>query len=175
MKTLIAISLTVVAQLGTSVALAAGHDSVAAAPNGIEFPADYRDWRVISVSHRVDHKSMRAILGNDTAVAAAREGRTNPWPDGAVLAKVVWKEAPEEHWSAAIAPSQFVHVEFMFKDAQKWADTGGWGYARWVGDGLAPYGKDAAFAQECMGCHTPVKDRDWVFTTPAVMPVGPSH
>ena len=142
------------------------------APNGLELPADYPDWRLISVSHRTDNNTMRAILGNDKAIEAARAGNTNPWPDGAVLGKVVWKQTAEEHWPSAVAPDKFVHAEFMFKDARKWAETGGWGYARWVGDTLEPYGKDAAFAQECMGCHTPVKQRDWVFTTPAKLPTA---
>ena len=101
------------------------------APNGIEFPADYPDWRVISVSHRVDHKSMRVILGNDVAIKAAREGNTNPWPDGAKLGKVVWKEIEEADWKTAIAPDQFIHAEFMFKDAKKWAANGtGWDRVR---------------------------------------------
>ncbi|MCB1756206.1 MAG: cytochrome P460 family protein [Gammaproteobacteria bacterium] len=146
--------------------------NVEPAPNGIEFPADYRDWRVISVSHRTDHESMRAILGNDIAIEAARAGTTNPWPEGAMLGKVVWKQAAEEHWPPAIAPKAFIHVEFMSKDSEKWASTGGWGYSRWVGDALEPYGKDAGFAQECVACHTPVKSQDWVFTVPAQMPVA---
>ena len=60
----------------------------ALAPNGIALPKDYRDWRVISVSERTDSSTMRVIIGNDVAVAAARAGRTNPWPEGAVLGKV---------------------------------------------------------------------------------------
>jgi hypothetical protein len=141
------------------------------APNGIEFPADYPDWRVISVSHRVDHHSMRAILGNDIAVEAARNGQTNPWPDGAVLGKVVWQETEKPTWKTAIIPDRFIHAEFMFKDAKRWADNGtGWGFARWVGSEYKPYGQDAGFSQECIGCHTPVKGNDWVFTTPAVFP-----
>lgn len=142
---------------------------VAPAPNGIEFPADYVDWRVISVSHRTDHKSMRVILGNDAAIEAARAGKTNPWPDGAVLGKVVWKETQEKHWPTAIAPDAFIHAEFMFKDAKAYEGTGGWGYARWVGPELRAYGKDAGFSAECVACHTPVKSNDYVFTVPAPM------
>ena len=41
---------------------------------------------------------------------------------------------------------------------------------RWVGAEQKPYGKDANFVQECFGCHTPVKDRDWVFTHPVKLP-----
>ncbi len=146
-------------------------ETVAPAPNGIEFPADYPNWRVISLSHRTDNHSMRAILGNDVAIQAAREGQTNPWPDGSVLAKVVWKETAEEFWPTAIAPNAFVHAEFMFRDTEKYAANGtGWGWARWVGKDQKPYGKDTDFSQECITCHTPVKDRNWVFTTPAFFP-----
>ncbi|TCK19023.1 cytochrome P460 [Thiogranum longum] len=141
------------------------------APNGIEFPADYPNWRVISISHRTDNNSMRTILGNDIAIEAARAGNTNPWPDGAVLGKVVWKQTAKKHWPSAIAPDKFVHAEFMFRDSKKWAGNGtGWGWARWVGTQQKPYGKDAGFSQECISCHTPVKGNDWVFTTPAMFP-----
>jgi hypothetical protein len=159
--------------LGGASESSAGEKAVQPAPNGIEFPSDYHNWRVISISHRTDHKSMRTILGNDVAVEAARAGKTNPWPDGAVLGKVVWKQTTEKHWPTAIAPMEFVHVEFMAKDSQKWASTGGWGYSRWVGNELEPYGKSAGFVQECVACHTLVKGEDWVFTTPADMPVMP--
>ena len=145
--------------------------AVPPAPNGIAFPADYPNWRVISMSHRVDNHTVRAILGNDIAIKAAREGRTNPWPDGAVLGKVVWKETEKPTWKTAIVPDEFVHAEFIFRDAKKWADNGtGWGWARWVGGEQKPYGKDAGFSQECISCHTPVKDNNWVFTRPAVFP-----
>lgn len=140
------------------------------APNGIELPANYKDWKLISVSHRTDNNTMRAILGNDIAIKAAREGHINPWPKGAILGKLVWKERKEEHWETAIAPDKFVHAEFMVKDPVKYKSTGGWGYARWLGDKQLPYGSDKDFAQECVACHTPVKDQDWVFTRPVKLP-----
>ncbi len=172
-KSVLWLASAVILTSGANSGFAASPSTVAPAPNGIAFPADYPDWQVVSISHRVDNKTMRVILGNDVAITAARQGRTNPWPDGAVLGKVVWKQAPEQHWPTAIAPKEFVHAEFMFKDAMKWANTGGWGYARWKGPQLKPYGKDAGFAQECVSCHTPVKQRDWVFTVPAPIPNMP--
>ena len=163
--------LSVVAVFTMAVGLAtAGHPIPKPSPNGIKFPVGYQNWRVISVSHRVDNNTLRVILGNDKAIAAARSGKTNPWPDGAILGKVVWKQRLEAAWPTAIAPDQFVHAEFMFKDAKKYAGTGGWGWARWLGQGQTPYGKDANFVQECMGCHTPVKGNDWMFTKPASFP-----
>ena len=140
------------------------------APNGIALPQGYKDWKLISVSERTDNKTLRAILGNDIAIQAARAGKTNPWPDGAILGKLVWKNATHANWPTATVPGAFVHAEFMHKDSAKYAATGGWGYARWLGAEQKPYGKDASFAQECVGCHTPVKDNDWVYTHPAVLP-----
>lgn len=152
-------------------AAAVAADPVPPSPNGIAFPAGYQDWRVISMSHRVDNHTLRVILGNDIAVDAARAGNTKPWPDGTILGKVVWKEREKASWPTAIAPDTLVHAEFMFKDAERWKDNGtGWGWARWVGMDQTPYGKDENLAQECIACHTPVESNDWVFTTPAPLP-----
>jgi len=55
----------------------------------------------------------------------------------------------------------------MFKDSQRFADTYGWGWPRWVGPEQTPFEKGQ---QVCISCHTPVKNRDWVFTDPAFFP-----
>jgi len=156
--------------LFTALSAIASDTKVAPSPNGITLPEGYKNWRVIAPSHRTDNKTIRVIVGNDAAIAAARAGKTNPWPDGAILGKLVWKEKADEAWPTAIVPGAFVHAEFMIKDSKKYAETGGWGYARWLGLDQKPYGKDANLAQECVACHTPRKPNDWVFTTPAMMP-----
>lgn len=152
-------------------ATAASGDKAAPTANGIELPAGYREWRVISVSHRTDNNSLRVILGNDAAVAAARAGRTNPWPEGAILGKVVWKDATDKLWDKATVPGELVHAEFMIKDKAKYAATGGWGYARWKGMKQEPHGRDAASASaECVACHAKAQAQDSVFTHPARLP-----
>lgn len=135
--------------------------------HGIAYPQGWQHWSAIAVSHRLDNHTVRTILGNDIAVKAARSGNTNPWPDGAILGKVVWKETRLKDWEQAVGPDKFVHAEFMFKDANKYSDTYGWGWARWVGLEQKPFEKGM---QVCTSCHTPVKRRDWVFTDPAVFP-----
>ena len=140
------------------------------APNGISLPGGYKNRRIISSSHRTDNNTLQVILGNDEAIKAAKSGKTNPWPDGSVLAKLVWKDAAHEKWPTATIPGKFVHVEFMIKDAKKFSATGGWGFARWLGLEQQPYGKDANFVQECYNCHLPVKNNDYVFTEPAKVP-----
>ncbi|MGR8940557.1 MAG: cytochrome P460 family protein [Gammaproteobacteria bacterium] len=160
--------------LAISALIAAGGawaaEKTAPAPNGIELPAYYKNWRVISVSHRDDKQSLRVIVGNDTAVNAARTGNTHPWPDGSILGKLAWKDQIHPKWQDATVPGEFAHAEFMIKNSAKYAKTRGWGFARWVGMEQKPYGQDESFVQECLACHDQVKDNDAVFTHPAPLP-----
>lgn len=156
--------------LAMSISTASADKTVDPAPNGLTLPEGYKNWRVIAPSHRTDNNTLRAIIGNDTAIEAARSGKVNPWPDGTILGKLVWKDRQDDNWEKATVPGEFVHAEFMFKDATQHKETGGWGYARWLGLEQKVYGKDASFSQECYGCHLPVKGRDFVFTTPVQMP-----
>jgi hypothetical protein len=154
--------------LTTGVAVANEVDNTPAPSHGINYPAGWQNWSSIAVSHRTDNNTLRVILGNDVAVKAARAGETTPWPDGAILGKVVWKDTVLDNWKAATAPGKFIHAEFMFKDSKKYVETYGWGWARWVGLEQKPFDKGA---QVCTSCHTPVKERDWVFTDPASFPM----
>lgn len=138
--------------------------------NGIEIPLAYKNWKLISVSQRTDKNSLRAILGNSIAINAIQQNRRLPWPDGAIIAKLVWKQKTDKNWSEANVPGEFEHAEFMLKDSRKYASTAGWGFARWLGTQQRPYGSDAHFDQECLACHTKVKHQDFVFTDPVVLP-----
>lgn len=158
------------AALGAALGQAEPAAPPAPSPNGITRPEGYQNWRLIAVSERTENGTLRAILGNSVAIEAARTGHTRPWPDGAILGKVVWKQSPHGKFPTALVPGEFVHSEFMVKDSARYAATGGWGFARWVGETLTPYGKDAGFAQECFSCHGAARDTDWVFTAPAKMP-----
>jgi hypothetical protein len=133
------------------------------APNGIALYPDYMSWKVVAPSYREDKGQIRIITGNEIAIAGLRAGK-NPLPDGSVLAKVAWKAEKHPNFPVATEPGAFAQVEFMVKDAKKYKDTGGWGFARFVGNDLKPYGKDAGFVSECFGCHIPVAKNDYLFT-----------
>lgn len=143
--------------------------SAPVAPNGIALFEDYQTWQVIAPSYRDDKKQIRVILGNPIAYRAMR-AKVRPMPDGAVLAKIAWTTKKHPAFPVATEPDAFAQVEFMVKDAAKYQATGGWGFARFVGNDLKPYGKDAGFVQECFGCHTPVKGNDYLFTSFAPLP-----
>ena len=76
---------------------AAGNAEVEAAPIfGIKIPPGYRDWRLVSVAHEEGNlNDIRAILGNDVAIKAYREGKL-PFPDGTIIARIAWTYVPSE-------------------------------------------------------------------------------
>jgi len=133
---------------------------------GIKIPPGYRDWKLISVAHEEGNlNDLRALLGNDVAIKAYREG-TLPFPDGTIIARLAWSYVPSEENNRVFRRFQsFVagpatNVQFMVKDSKKYYVTGGWGFAQFK-DGKPA---DAALLKTCFPCHEPVKARDFVFT-----------
>ncbi len=137
--------------------------STSTALNGVRVFADYKDWREIDGTDRWDNGTMRVILGNPVAIKAVSD-RINPWPDGAAFAKVTWSQQPDG--TGLVRTGAFVQVEFMVKGSKQYAATEGWGFARFRGMDLKPYGTSANFTQECTGCHEPVRKSDFVYTMP---------
>jgi hypothetical protein len=138
--------------------------SVQLAPNGIAFLPDYKNWKAISSTQRSDNGTIRQILGNDVAIKAIAENHINPWPDGTEFAKVAWYQQADD--KGFIQTGAFFQVEFMIRDSNKYASTLGWGWARWRGTDLKPYGQDASFTNECVSCHLPMRNANYVFTEP---------
>jgi hypothetical protein len=159
----IVLALTILAALP----FASGHAEDDASPIfGVKIPAGYRDWRLIAVAHEEGTlNDLRAILGNDVAIKAYREGKL-PFPDGTIIARLAWDYVPLEESTKAFGRLQsFVAgppkngVQFMIKDSSKYAATGGWGFAHFD-DGKPA---DEAMHNTCFPCHETVKARDLVF------------
>jgi hypothetical protein len=132
--------------------------------NGLAFDPTFEDWKVIATTDRGDNNTFRFILGNDIAFKAAQSGNITPWPDGARFAKIAWQQ--QLGTDGLVHPGKFIQVELMVKDAAKYKSIEGWGWGRWRGLDLKPYGKDAKFVTECTTCHLPVKGDDYVYTLP---------
>ena len=138
-----------------------------AAPTFVtQIPPSYRDWTLISVAHEEGNlHSLGAILGNDVAIKAYREGKL-PFPDGTIIAALHWRHAPSKENNKIFGRRQsFVagpptNVQFMVKDSKKYAATGGWGFGHFQ-DGKPG---DAALLKTCFPCHNQAKARDLVFT-----------
>ena len=147
---------------------ASGQAGKEAAPIfGVKIPAGYRDWRLISVAHEEGNlNDLRAILGNDVAIGASRQGKL-PFPDGTIIARLAWSYDPLEESSKAFGrPQTFVAgppkngVQFMVKDSTKYAATGGWGYGQFDDGKFA----GASMLKSCFPCHEAFKDQDYIFT-----------
>src|SRR5262245_48275431 len=103
-----------------------------------KLPAGYRDWRLISVAREEGElDDIRAVLGNDPAINAYRVGKSPPFLDGTIIARLAWSyDASDENNKTFGKKQSFVAghpkngVQFMVKDSAKYASTGGWGYSQ---------------------------------------------
>jgi Cytochrome P460 len=146
-------------------------------PGGLAFSEfrGYERWQVVSISH-TGEQVMAAILANPLMIDAYKAGipgNGKPFPDGAKMAKIHWIPKKLETLPTATVPGTLHDVDFMVKDSQRFADSGGWGWGAFKYDGasgkftpattadMPPQGNDAKCG---FGCHTIVKTRDYVFT-----------
>jgi hypothetical protein len=133
---------------------------IVAAPTGVTIPKGYRNWQVVAPSQRDDKNEIRVILGNNIAMRALR-ARQLPFPDGAILAKLAWKRVASTEFDNTFVPGEPQRIEFMEKNAEKYAATGGWGFGRFVNGAPA----DEKEHGTCWPCHEgSVKGNDFVFT-----------
>ena len=144
-------------------------------------PPGYREWALISVATVGSPvNDIRAKLGNTIAIADFQQG-TIPYRDGAIIARLAWRQAHDPQTDNALrlqaqqvglsadaiakllsgsaVAGTATNVQFMVKDSKKYASTGGWGFAQFTN------GKPDSIVQTtCFACHAPAKDRDFIFT-----------
>jgi Cytochrome P460 len=102
-------------------------------PGGLTFSEfrGYETWEVVAVSQT--REVLNVILANPVMINAYRAGvpgNGQPVPDGSKIAKIQWRqkestEAPDP----TKVPDTLKDVAFMEKDANRFSDGGGWGYA----------------------------------------------
>jgi len=165
--TLLLVAVVILAGIVAFTAPASLHADDSAPPAFVtKIPPGYRDWKLISVSHEEGNlNSIGAVLGNDVAIKAYREGKL-PYPDGTIIAALHYGHVPSAENNKVFGRAQsFVagpatNVQFMVKDSTKYAATGGWGFATFI-DGKP---SDAASMKSCFPCHNQAKASDLVFT-----------
>ncbi len=131
-----------------------------------KIPSGYRDWELISVAHEEGNlNSFAAVLGNDVAIKAYREGKL-PFPDGAIIAALHYGHVPSEENNKvfgrvqSFVPGPPTNIQFMVKDSKKYASTGGWGFGHFNTDGKPG---NETLLKTCSPCHA-MASRDFVFT-----------
>ncbi len=144
-----------------------GHPDTQLTPVVTEIPQGYRDWMWVSSAHEAGNlNSLGAVLGNDIAIKAFREGKY-PFPDGTIIAALHYQHAPSEEnnkvfgQAQSFVPGAPTNIQFMVKDSTKYAATGGWGFGHFGADGKPG---DAALMKSCFPCHEKSPATDLVFT-----------
>ena len=162
------IALAVTCVLALAPAVAGSADDDGSAVFGVKLPAGYRDWQLISVAYEAGGlNDIRAILGNDVAVRASRDG-TRPFPDGAIIVRLAWQYVASAENNAvfgqaqSFVPGAATNVQISIKDSRRYAGTGGWGYGQFE-DGKPI--RSEALLGTCAQCHArAAKADDFVFT-----------
>ena len=113
---------------------------------------------------------VRAYQVEDPAMIAAYKtglpAAGRKFPDGARMAKIHWTTVQNsEGGSPATVPGNLRDIDFMMKDATRFAATGGWGYAQFNHDNATGNFTPLGTGVGCgFACHTKVAAKDYVFT-----------
>ena len=121
-------------------------------------------WHFVTVRFRKDTNEMRLTYANDSAWKTLSSGKTD-YPDGAIFAKIGIASQGDPAFASSFEPAGAVRYQFMVRNAKKYADTSGWGYALFGDDGhvnLADH--PDTMPEACNACHKLVKDRNYVFS-----------
>jgi len=166
-----------------ALALAAQDRYTVKVPGGLAFSEfrGYEDWQFVAPSQTDAQNVMRVILANPVMIKAYRAGipaNGKPFPDGSKIAKIEWRprkitDAPFSAATPDTVPGVLTEVEFIEKDAKRFADSNGWGYAIFdynaASDtfapgtlaGKPPQGNDAKCGA---ACHKLAAATDYIFT-----------
>src|SRR5258708_21290212 len=101
-------------------------------PGGLAFSEfrGYEGWKTVAISQ--NDKLVAVILGNPVmidAYLAGIPGNGKPFPDGAKMAKIHWNPKKNQYFPDTTVPGTQHDVDFMVKDSNRFADSGGWGWA----------------------------------------------
>jgi len=140
------------------------NNRVPVAANGVAYVPDYQNWQIISTTNRFDNHSIRILYGNDIAVKAIRDNHTHPFPEGSTVVKAVWNSIESENGD--IVPGSLNSIQIMTKNSTQFPDSKGWGFAKFNGIQLVPYGHTPLFNSTCYNCHKIADNNDYIFNLP---------
>jgi hypothetical protein len=127
---------------------------------------DYKGWHHVKsmVIYSPEHPlynpfgGIHHVYANSRAIKTVREGSGRVFPDGSVLAFLLY-EAKESKGAYTEGVKKI--EAFMVKDSEKYRTTGGWGFFAYDGKGRNLV-KD--MKRDCFNCHAQVKGLDYVFS-----------
>ncbi|HXF96819.1 MAG TPA: cytochrome P460 family protein [Gemmatimonadales bacterium] len=134
------------------------------ATRDVPYPDGYRGWThvksmVIEPGHALatDFGGIHHIYANPPALRTLQTGKRTAFPDGSVLVFDLLAAASGDH---AVTEGERKFIGVMHKDAKRYAETGGWGFAAFAGSTRDPVAIDA---KACFACHEGARNSDYVF------------
>lgn len=122
-------------------------------------------WHFVTVRFRKDTGEMRLTYANDIAWKALKAGGKH-YPDGAVFGKIGLMTSEDPSFTSSAVPQGARRYQLMVRDAKKWKETNGWGYALFDGAGKAVAEDQDIASMACYACHALVPERADVFSEP---------
>jgi len=169
--------------VSVALALAAQDKYTVSVPGGLAFAEfrGYEDWQPVGPSLTDAQNVIRMIVANPVMIQAYREGvpgNGKPFPDGSKIVKIEWtpKKITDPPFSASTpdtVPGPLKEVEFIEKDAKRFPDGHGWGYAVFNYDPATDKFTPATAADrppqandaKCgVACHNIAAAKDYIFT-----------
>lgn len=130
-----------------------------------DFESFSKDWHLVTIRFRKDSLELRLTYANELAKKTMTANSIH-YPDGAAFAKTAFGTGVDEQFISSVVPQKVRRYQIMVKDRNKYATTGGWGYALFDPSGKTFPEEPVATAQSCYACHALVKDRGDVFSRP---------
>jgi len=137
-------------------------------PSGIAFSdfKGYEDWSVVS-SARTDER-LKVIVANPTMIKAYKSGipgNGQPFPDGSKIVKLQWSQKKSTEAPFVVdVPDVFTQAFVIEKDAKRFPNSGGWGYALFNYEAAPDKFTADPSPSDCgHACHVVVKAKDHIF------------
>jgi hypothetical protein len=148
--------------------------AVVDAQGDLHVPSNYRaayeflgTW-AIAADKDVGSRELHTVYASPGTIAAYRaSGR---FPDGTVLIKEVYETSTAPLTTGTVSHARALKGWFvMVKDSKNthpgnplWGD--GWGWS-WFDAGNPVKTTSTDYKKDCLGCHVPAHDTDWVYTS----------
>lgn len=149
----------------SSAVLVLAGNPAAQSPAPVPYPDGYRAWThvkstVIGPAHRdfASQGGFQHIYANAEAMTGYR---TRAFPEHSIVV-FDWLEMTEHDGAFAEGPRR--QVDVMVKDAQRFSQSGGWGFQRFVKDSKTELATSPS-PQQCFACHDRMKKDGLVLST----------
>jgi len=137
-----------------------------AAPDAtVPYPKGYRQWVHIGTTmvgpqspFFASNGGIHHIYANEKALKGYETGT---FPNGSI---VVFDLLDTKELNGATIEGPRKRIDVMVRDAQRFANTGGWGFERFLGDTETDPALTAEQRASCFSCHEKRKAQDYVFS-----------